>query len=135
MPRLFRESPLMSIWEGSGNVAALDALRAIGREPQTLAALLDEFDSAVGADRAYDEAVAAVKDSLGDSESLEYRARHLVGRLAALLSASLLIRYGHPAVADAYVRSRLDGSWGAVFGTLPGGVDTATLIARATPKL
>jgi len=135
MPRLFRESPLMSIWEGSGNVAALDALRAIGREPQTLAALLDEFDSAVGADRAYDEAVAAVKDSLGDTESLEYRARHLVGRLAALLSASLLIRYGHPAVADAYVRSRLDGSWGAVFGTLPGGVDTAALISRATPKL
>lgn len=135
MPRLFRESPLMSIWEGSGNVAALDTLRAIGREPQTLTVLLDELDAAAGSDRVYDEAVIAVKNSFADPESLEYRARHLVGRLASLLSASLLIRYGHPAVADAYVGSRLDGSWGSVYGTLGDGVDTTALISRATPKV
>ncbi|HNP56689.1 MAG TPA: acyl-CoA dehydrogenase family protein [Gordonia sp. (in: high G+C Gram-positive bacteria)] len=135
MPRLFRESPLMSIWEGSGNVAALDTLRAIGREPQTLEVLFDELDAATGADRAYDDALAAVKGSFADMSTLEYRARDIVGRLASLLSASLLIRHGHPAVADAYVNSRLDGSWGSVYGTLGGGVDTAALIARATPKV
>ncbi|GED96776.1 acyl-CoA dehydrogenase family protein [Gordonia crocea] len=135
MPRLFRESPLMSIWEGSGNVAALDTLRAIGREPQTLAVFFDELDAATGSDQAYDDAVAAVKNAFTDTDALEYRARHLVGQMATLLSASLLIRYGHPAVSDAYVHSRLDGSWGSVYGTLGAGVDTATLIARATPKL
>ncbi|GAB11663.1 putative acyl-CoA dehydrogenase [Gordonia araii NBRC 100433] len=135
MPKLFRESPLMSIWEGSGNVAALDTLRAIGREPQTLAVLFDEFDSAAGSDRVYDDALRTLKDAFTDPESLEYRARHLVGQMATLLSASLLIRHGHPAVADAYVRSRLDGSWGAVYGTLGDGVDTAAIIARATPKV
>src|SRR5690606_934110 len=118
MPRLFRESPLMSIWEGSGNVAALDTLRAIGREPQTLAVLFEEFDAAAGADRVYDDAVATVKNAFADTASLEYRARHVVGQLATLLSASLLIRHGHPAVSDAYVHSRLDGSWGSVYGTL-----------------
>ena len=76
-----------------------------------------------------------MKGSFADMSTLEYRARDIVGRLAALLSASLLIRHGHPAVADAYVNSRLDGSWGSVYGTLGGGVDTAALIARATPKV
>ncbi|QKT06224.1 acyl-CoA dehydrogenase family protein [Gordonia sp. X0973] len=135
MPRLFRESPLMSIWEGSGNVAALDTLRAIGREPQTLAVFFDELGAASGADRAYDDALAGLKDQFTDPAGMEYRARHIVGQMATMLSASLLIRHGHPAVADAYVGSRLDGSWGSVYGTLGEGVDTTTLIARATPKL
>ncbi len=135
MPRLFRESPLMSVWEGSGNVAALDTLRAIGREPEALAVFLDELDAATGADRAYDTALAALKDSLADAQAHEYRARTLVGQMATLLTASLTIRLGHPAVADAFVHSRLDGSWGSVYGTLRPGVDTAALIARAMPKL
>ncbi|MFT3899024.1 MAG: acyl-CoA dehydrogenase family protein [Gordonia sp. (in: high G+C Gram-positive bacteria)] len=135
MPRLFRESPLMSIWEGSGNVAALDTLRAIGRDPQTLTVLLEELDAAAGADAHYDAALTTLKNAFADPASLEYRARHLVGQMATMLSASLLIRYGHPAVADAFTASRLDGSWGAVYGTLGDGVDTTALIARATPKL
>ncbi|MFT4200952.1 acyl-CoA dehydrogenase family protein [Gordonia sp. (in: high G+C Gram-positive bacteria)] len=135
MPRLFRESPLMSIWEGSGNVAALDTLRAIGRDPQTLTVFFDELGAATGSDATYDGALVALKDSFADASSLEYRARHIVGQMATMLSASLLIRYGHPAVADAFTGSRLGGGWGSVYGTLGAGADTAALVSRATPKL
>ncbi|WP_375001061.1 acyl-CoA dehydrogenase family protein [Aeromicrobium sp. CTD01-1L150] len=135
MPRLYREAPLMSIWEGSGNVAALDALRAMARQPQTVQVFLDELDDAAGADAHLDAAAARLKKSLGDLESVEHRARSVVGDMALALQGALLVRHGHPAVADAFTRSRLGGDWGTVFGTLPTGVDTAAIIERATPTV
>jgi putative acyl-CoA dehydrogenase len=135
MPRLFRESPLNSIWEGSGNVAALDLLRAILREPQTLEAFFDEVELARGADPRLDAAVKEAKDAFTDTATIEFRARRVAERLALVLQASLLVRHGHPTVADAICATRLTGDWGAAYGTLPPGVDVAPIIDRATPKL
>jgi putative acyl-CoA dehydrogenase len=135
MPRLFRESPLASIWEGSGNVAALDTLRAIVKQPQTLTALFDEFDSVAGLEPRLDQFVARLKDQFTDLEALEFRARTVAGDLALTLQATLLTRFGHPAVADAFVASRLDRNWGTVFGTLTPGVDTGAILERCTPKI
>ncbi len=135
MPRLYREAPLMSIWEGSGNVAALDTLRAMARQPETVQVFLDELDAASGADLHLDAAVVRLKKELSDLEQVEYRARHVVESMALTLQGALLVRHGHPAVADAFTRSRLAGDWGTVFGTLPTGVDTAAVIERATPKV
>ncbi|MFB4295809.1 acyl-CoA dehydrogenase family protein [Actinomadura sp. NTSP31] len=135
MPRLFRESPLNSIWEGSGNVAALDLLRATLGQPQTLEAFFDEVGLARGADPRLDAAIKDAKESFADTATIEYRARHVAERLALVLQASLLVRHGHPAVADAFCATRLAGDWGAAFGTLPPGLDLAPIIDRATPKL
>ncbi|GAA2141166.1 acyl-CoA dehydrogenase family protein [Actinomadura napierensis] len=135
MPRLFRESPLNSIWEGSGNVAALDLLRAILREPQTLEAFFNEVDLARGAEPRLDAAVKGAKDTFADTATIEFRARRVAERLALVLQASLLVRHGHPAVADAFCTTRLGADWGSAFGTLPPGLDLAPIIDRATPKL
>ncbi|WP_433265073.1 acyl-CoA dehydrogenase family protein [Actinosynnema sp. CS-041913] len=135
MPRLFRESPLMSIWEGSGNVAALDALRAMAKEPAAVQEFFAELDAARGADRRLDAAVDALKTELADPVDLEVRARGLVERMALALQGSLLVRHGHPAVADAFCASRLAGDWGVAFGTLPRGVDFGAIIERGLPKL
>ncbi|MGB9013084.1 MAG: acyl-CoA dehydrogenase family protein [Aeromicrobium sp.] len=135
MPRLFRESPLMSIWEGSGNVAALDTLRAVARQPETLQVLFDELDVTSGADHRLDTFVAGLKEAFGDPNTLEARARTVVGDMAMALQGSLLVRFGHPAVADAFAASRLDGYWGTVFGTLQPGLDLASIIDRAVPKI
>jgi putative acyl-CoA dehydrogenase len=135
MPRLFRESPLNSIWEGSGNVAALDVLRAMMKEPRTVEAFFTEVEPATGADARLDAAVREVKDSLSDVATIELRARRIVERLALVLQGSLLVRHGHPAVADAFCASRLGGDWGHAYGTLPPGLDLETIIARATPKI
>ncbi|MGW6379334.1 acyl-CoA dehydrogenase family protein [Rhodococcus sp. NPDC055112] len=135
MPRLYREAPLLSVWEGSGNVAALDTLRAMAKQPESLQAFFDELDTSAGADARLDAAIAELKASFGDLDTLEHRARRVVGDMALALQGSLLVRYGHPAVSDAFCASRLAGDWGSVFGTLPGGVDTAAIIARATPKV
>jgi putative acyl-CoA dehydrogenase len=135
MPRLFRESPLNSIWEGSGNVAALDVLRAMVKEPQTVEAFFAEVDAAAGADPRLDEAVRSLRKTLGDLEDIETRARRIVERMALVLQGSLLVRLGHPAVADAFCASRLGGDWGQAYGTLPTGLDFAPLIERATAQL
>lgn len=135
MPRLYREAPLMSIWEGSGNVAALDTLRAAARQPETVEVLFDEMDSVAGADARLDAFVATVKDSFGDPDTLEQRARTVVGDVALALQGMLLVKHGHPAVADAFAASRLDGYWGTVYGTLPTGLDLAPIIERAVPKI
>jgi putative acyl-CoA dehydrogenase len=131
MPRLFRESPLMSIWEGSGNVAALDTLRAMARQPESLDAFFDEVELAAGADSRLDDAVGRVRKELTDFADIEYRARHLVEQLALVFQGSLLVRHAPSAVADAFCGSRLGGDWGIAFGTLPVGVDTAAIVARA----
>ncbi len=136
MPRLYREAPLLSIWEGSGNVAALDVLRALGKEPTALDAFLAEVETAAGADRRLDAAVAGVRKMLGrlaDPERAQLMARSLAERLALVLQGSLLVRYSHPAVADAFCASRLDGEWGNAFGTLPAGADLASILERARP--
>ncbi|MGA5702394.1 acyl-CoA dehydrogenase family protein [Peterkaempfera bronchialis] len=133
MPRLYREAPLVSIWEGSGNVAALDALRAMARRPATVDAFFAEVGQAGGADRRLDAAVMALRKELADLSDLEYRTRRLVESMALVLQGSLLVRHGHPAVADAFCASRLGGGLGGAFGTLPPGVDTAAILDRARP--
>ncbi|MEU8901515.1 acyl-CoA dehydrogenase family protein [Nocardia sp. NPDC048505] len=135
MPRLYREAPLLSIWEGSGNVAALDTLRAMAKQPETLTAYFEEVKQAAGADRHLDAAITRLEGQFADFDTIQHRARRVVGDMAQVLQAALLVRYGHPAVADAFTVSRLGGEHGDVFGTLPTGVDTAAIIDRATPKL
>ena len=135
LPRLYREAPLNSIWEGSGNVNALDVLRAMAREPETVAAYFAEVGQAQGADTRLDTAVAALQRELADQRDVETRARRLVERMAMVLQGSLLVRHAPAAVADAFCASRLAGDWGAAFGTLPPGTDFASIIARARPSV
>ncbi len=130
MPRLYREAPLASIWEGSGNVMSLDVLRALTRTPRALEVFLDEVDAAAGADARLDAATVELKDAFSDPETLETRARRVVERMALCLEGSLLVRNGPPAVADAFCASRLDGA-GLEYGTLPAGVDFGAIIERA----
>ncbi|MFG2139730.1 acyl-CoA dehydrogenase family protein [Streptomyces sp. NPDC048650] len=133
MPRLLREAPLNSIWEGSGNIQALDALRALRREPDALNAYLTEIGAARGADHRLDRAIKALLTELADLDGIEARARRLVERLALVLQGSLLVRHAPPEVADAFCASRLGGDAGAAFGTLPHTLDLASLVARARP--
>jgi putative acyl-CoA dehydrogenase len=131
MPRLYREAPLVSIWEGSGNVAALDTLRAMAKEPETIEAFFGELELASGTDPRYDDALAMLHKEFADPEDLQYRARHVVERMAMLLQGGLLIRDGDPAVSDAFNASRLARDWGVAYGTLPRGLDTGTILHRA----
>jgi putative acyl-CoA dehydrogenase len=134
MPLLFRESPLNSIWEGSGNVNALDVLRALGREPEALDAWLTEVGAARGESPHLDRVVQDVLTELADLTDLEVRARRLAALMAQCLQASLLLRHGPPEVADAFCASRLGGQWAGTFGTLPRGTDLHAVVARATPR-
>ncbi|GGJ21668.1 acyl-CoA dehydrogenase family protein [Streptomyces brasiliensis] len=133
LPRLVRESPLNSVWEGAGNVQALDVLRALQREPQALNAFLVEVGRARGADHRLDAAVKSLLVELGELEGVEGRARRLVERMALVLQGSLLVRYAPPEVADAFCASRLGGDWGSAFGTLPYTLDLASVVERARP--
>ncbi|MEV8532726.1 acyl-CoA dehydrogenase family protein [Streptomyces sp. NPDC051211] len=131
LPRLLRESPLNSIWEGSGNVQALDVLRALQREPQALNAFLQEVGLARGADHRLDSAIKDLLTELADLNGIEARARRLVERMALVLQGSLLVRWAPPAVADAFCASRLGGDWGTAFGTLPHSLDLGAVVERA----
>ena len=135
MPRLYREAPLISIWEGSGNVAALDVLRAMRSGTE---AFLNEVNQGAGYDARLDAAIGGLEKEIvrlaADPDGAQAGARRLVERMALVLQGSLLVRYGHPAVADAFCASRLDGDWGVAFGTLPSGVDTAAILERARTK-
>jgi putative acyl-CoA dehydrogenase len=133
LPRLYRDAPLNSIWEGSGNVQALDVLRALRRDPAGLDAFRGEVAAAAGADSRLDAATAELTALLSDGEDLESDARRVVERMALVLQGSLLVRHAPAAVADAFCASRLGGDWGHSFGTLPRGVDTAALLDRALP--
>jgi putative acyl-CoA dehydrogenase len=128
MPRLYREAPLNSIWEGSGNVIALDVLRAIVKEPETLERVLAEIRTAK--DARVERFVANIH---ADTE--ERGARRTAERLALALEASLLIRFASAAIADAFCASRLDGDWGHTFGSLPGGCDIDSVIASCGHEL
>ncbi|MEU0751664.1 acyl-CoA dehydrogenase family protein [Streptomyces albogriseolus] len=132
MPRLVRESPLNSVWEGAGNVQALDVLRAL-RDPATLDAYLREVGRARGADHRLDAAIKDLLTDLADLEGVEGRARRLTERLALVLQGSLLVRHAPPEVADAFCAGRLGGDAGAAFGTLPPTLDLASVVDRARP--
>ncbi|MFE7779793.1 acyl-CoA dehydrogenase family protein [Streptomyces nigrescens] len=133
MPRLLREAPLNSIWEGAGNVQALDVLRALRREPEALNAFLTEIGAARGADHRLDRAIKGMLTELADLEGIEARARRLVERMALVLQGSLLVRHAPSEVADAFCASRLGGDAGAAFGTLPHTLDLASVVERARP--
>ncbi|MFB6848452.1 acyl-CoA dehydrogenase family protein [Streptomyces sp. NPDC056373] len=133
MPRLVREAPLNSVWEGAGNVQALDVLRALQREPGALDAYLREVGQARGADHRLDAAIKSLLTELADLEGVEGRARRLTERLALVLQGSLLVRFAPPQVADAFCAGRLGGDGGAAFGTLPHTLDLASVVERARP--
>jgi len=131
LPRLFRESPLNSIWEGSGNVQCLDVLRAMVKSPASLEAFFAEVAEGAAAEPRLQAFADSLRDELpGDLETIETRARRIVERMALALQASLLVRYGDEAVADAFCASRLSGDWGQAFGTLPTGTDFGRIIER-----
>jgi putative acyl-CoA dehydrogenase len=131
MPRLYREAPLNSIWEGSGNVNALDVLRALDKEPESAEALMSELSRAHGADERLDAAVARLGQELADRDGIEGRARRLVELMALTLQGSLLVQHAPAAVADAFCATRLGGDWGHAFGTLPASADVAAILERA----
>jgi putative acyl-CoA dehydrogenase len=133
MPRLYREAPLASIWEGSGNVMSLDVLRALTRSPRALEVYFAEVEAARGADARLDARVDRLKDEFTDAATLETRARRVVEGMALCLQGSLLVRDGDAAVADAFCASRLAGESGLEYGTLPAGCDFERIIARGLP--
>jgi putative acyl-CoA dehydrogenase len=130
MPRLYREAPLASIWEGSGNVMSLDVLRALSRSPRSLEVFLHEVQQAQGADARLDARAEKLKSQFSDPATLETRARRVVEDMALCLQGSLLVRHAPAAVADAFCASRLAGDGGLEYGTLPAGSDFAAIIAR-----
>lgn len=134
MPRLYREAPLMGIWEGSGNVSALDTLRAMATRPECVEVLFDELSGPASQDTRLAAHVARLADSLTDAATLEYRARTIAENITLALQGALLVRHGHPAVAEAFLSTRLAGNWGGAFGTLPAGLDLAPILERSLVK-
>jgi putative acyl-CoA dehydrogenase len=135
IPRLYREAPLNSIWEGSGNVMCLDVLRAMGRSPDSVEAFFGELALARGGDARLDAYVATLADELRNFDAIEVRARRGVERLALAFQGALLVRSGDTAVADAFCASRLAGDRGLAFGTLAPGFDAERIIARSRPRV
>jgi putative acyl-CoA dehydrogenase len=135
MARLYRELPLNSIWEGSGNVMCLDVMRALAKTPEALDVALGEIQAARGADRRLDAHVASLTNDIARDGFQESQARRLVERLVLALQGALLVRHAHPAVADGFCASRLGPAQGGAFGGLPLGVDLRTIAERARPDL
>jgi putative acyl-CoA dehydrogenase len=135
MPRLYREAPLASIWEGSGNVMSLDVLRALVREPRSKEVFLAEVELAAGGDSRLDSHVQRLKGELCDFKQMEARARRVVEAMALALQGSLLVRHAPAEVADAFCGSRLSPDGGLEYGTLPAGTDTAAIVERHRPQL
>jgi putative acyl-CoA dehydrogenase len=133
MPLVFRESPLNSIWEGSGNVNALDVLRALQRSPEALDAWLTEVGRVRGENRMLDDAVHEVLTRLAEASQAEGSARRLAAMMASCLQGALLVAGAPAEVADLFCASRLRGDWGGVFGTLPAGSDIEAAARRTTP--
>lgn len=133
LPRLYREAPVNSTWEGSGNVQCLDVLRALSKEPGVLDVLFAELGDGHGEQRLAAH-IAALKDSFRDTGDIQYRARQLTEDIALSLQAKLLLEAGNEVVSDAFIASRLGGQSGRVYGTLPRGLDVAAIVARSTPQ-
>ena len=133
MPRLYREAPVNSIWEGSGNVMCLDVLRAMSREETAVPAIFAELDAARGGNVRLDAATRKLKDELTRPEEMELRARRVTEQMAVALQAALLVRHAPAAIADAFCAARLGEYWSGAYGTLPAGVDCDAIIQRAMP--
>jgi putative acyl-CoA dehydrogenase len=131
LARLYREMPVNSIWEGSGNVMCLDVLRAAQKSPAALALVEQELAAARGADTRLDRAAAAIVASFSRAPDDEAGARRLTEQLALALQAALLVRFAPPAVGSAFCAARLGEERGASFGTLPAGTDVEAILARA----
>ena len=135
MPRLFRESPVNSIWEGSGNVQCLDMLRALKKEPESLDVFFNELQGAVGEYSLYDNELSELRSCFKSLDDVEYRSRQVVEKMALCFQASSLIQYGNGQVADAFCKARLkNDNNGFVYGTLPRGIDCSAIIERALPR-
>jgi putative acyl-CoA dehydrogenase len=135
LPRLFRESPLNSLWEGAGNVNALDVWRAVAREPESVEALLAEIALAAGGNTRLDAALGRLREELGDGEDTEHRARSVAELSALCLQGSLLVRHAPPEIADAFCATRLARGRGRAYGTLPRGIDCAAIVERHRPRV
>jgi putative acyl-CoA dehydrogenase len=134
MPRIYREMPLSSIWEGSGNVMCLDVLRALNRQPDAWAVFMEDFSLVRGGDKRLDAAIDHLQQALSHTDELQYRARYIAELMARVLQGSLLVRFGHAAVAEAFCASRLAIEGGTAYGTLPRGIDVDAIIERGTPN-
>ncbi|OBK44051.1 acyl-CoA dehydrogenase family protein [Mycobacterium kubicae] len=134
MPRLYREAPLAGIWEGSGNVSALDTLRALAT-PDCVDVLFDELSAASGADPRLDTHIQTLRRTLVDHDSLAYRSRMLAENICLALQGSLLVRHGDSAVTEAFLATRLAHDWGGSFGTLPPQLDVTPILQRATAAI
>jgi putative acyl-CoA dehydrogenase len=134
MPRLYREAPLMGIWEGSGNVSALDTLRAMATRPESVEVFFAEVGAAAGADTRLDAHVDRLRAELGDFETIQFRGRKVAEDICLALQGALMVRHGHPAVAEAFLATRLDRRWGAAYGTMPADLDVAPILERALVK-
>jgi putative acyl-CoA dehydrogenase len=135
LPRLYRDIPVNAIWEGSGNVQCLDVLRAMHKEPESVAALFHELKEAKGTDPRYDDFIRRIERELSDRNQLEIRARRIVEDLGLALQGAILLRHGHRAVAEAFCAARLSEHQHHMFGTLPTETDFDTIIARSQPQL
>jgi putative acyl-CoA dehydrogenase len=133
LPRLYREAPVNSTWEGSGNVQCLDVLRALSKEPGVLDVLFDELGDGHG-DARLQAHIGQLKNAFADKDDIQYRARQLTEDVAIALQAKLLLEAGNSTVSDGFIASRL-GQGGRVYGTLPRGVDAVALLARSSPQL
>ena len=131
MPRLYREAPLNSIWEGSGNVMGLDVLRAIGREREAIPAVMTELEKARGNHPNLDRAIDDLRDALAEPDGLEGRMRMVTEMMALTLQGALLTQLGDSDVAEAFCASRLAQRYRGAFGTLPRGLDLDAIIGRA----
>jgi putative acyl-CoA dehydrogenase len=134
MPRLYREAPLMGIWEGSGDVSALDTLRAMATRPECVEVLFGELEESASQDPRLGKHVDELKKQLADLDTIAYRARKVAEDICLALQGGLLVRHGHPAVAEAFLVTRLDRQWGGAFGTMPDGLDLAPILERALVK-
>ncbi|MGM0905712.1 MAG: isovaleryl-CoA dehydrogenase [Pseudomonadota bacterium] len=135
MPRLFRESPVNAIWEGSGNVQCLDILRAIEKQPEVLDAYFAELQSAKGADKRLDQFMVKLKEQFTHTKTLQYRARTIADSMAVGLQAALLVQHATPEMADAFCAGRLDVNGGFNYGTLPSGLNCAAIVEKASPAV
>ena len=130
MPRLLRESPLNAIWEGSGNVIALDVLRAVRTNPESVKVLEEEVS---GLDARIDAASRSTFDLLSELDEPESQARLVTERLGSVLQAALLIKSAGAEVADAFIATRLDGRGSRFYGTLPHAAGLSSIVERAIP--
>ncbi len=135
MPRIYREAPVNAIWEGSGNVQCLDLIRAINKEPAVIDAFIEEVMLAQGKDERFDKYAETLKDQFTNLSSLEYRARHVIEKMALALQGSLLLRNADLAIAEGFVSSRLTGDGGFNYGTLNNNIDCKSIMERACPQL